>query len=271
MEEEHKTERIHANTSVFAWLKKWVSFKKLDSGIIKKTLGEYVKFSVCATVLVYFVSTVIVLLRNISLGVPFVPLSIVQAVVITVYFCAPLSIFIAMEHFVCTGWEHIKCDYISKPEKLCDCLLVILIVVGVTFGSGFIFSLLLRNLCGALLIVTCLFVIVPAIIHFFIRGRECHFWITLYALLFSALIVWLIPSSVGGLGPQKVQFYENGSEQCVEYSYYGIADGSIILVNNGTIKLAPIGSGYMQYVWDKWDFIKPPITDDSPSICDKQD
>lgn len=266
MEEKYKTIKVHANTSVFAWIKEWVAFKKLDRKQVKTTLEEYAKLSVCATVLVYFVSTIIVLLRNLSLGIPFVPLSIVQAVIITVYFCAPLFIFIAMEYLTCTAWENVKCDRISKSRKFWCCLLAILIITGVALGSGLVFSLFLRNFCGALLVVTCFFIVVPTIIHFFVRGKECHFWIVLYSLLFSAFIVWIIPSSVGGLSPQRVQFYENNSEQCVEYSYYGTTDGSMILVDNNTIKLAPVGSGHMQYVWDEWDFIKPPVTD-SESVC----
>ena len=112
------------------------------------------------------------------------------------------------------------------------------------------------------------FLLVPCALRicyrFFEKSQDCT-WAVLYVIVFAAFVmIWTLPSSVGGLGSQKVAYYDD-SGVCQEYDYYGVADEMLVLINNNKVSLIPIGDGHIEYVVSRYSFFGP--KEDEQKAC----
>lgn len=225
---------------------------KLNKPTLKIALTEFCKYSICATILVYFVGTAILLLRNSSAQVPFTPLSIIQATIITLYFALLLGSFIITEYTICSLWS-LKRDSPQISQKKWPVLILILISILAIYIVSYILSLFLHNFLLPFFLITMFYALPTTIMHlgkrfFFKKSQDCILAILCWACFISAAFIALLPMSIGGLNAQKVIYYDNNKPTiCQEYDYYGVAEGLLVLKHDDKISLIPVGNGHIEY------------------------
>ncbi len=127
-----------------------------NRGSFLKHFRALAECSILGSIIVYFVGTTILLLRNLLSGLPFVPLSIIQAAVITVYFCVFVVAYIVVEHIVCKMWRK-KRESISFWRKVGCVFCLIIVVAACMLISVAILWLFLRNAILPLLLIVSFF------------------------------------------------------------------------------------------------------------------
>ena len=162
-----------------------------NRGSFLKHFRALAECSILGSIIVYFVGTTILLLRNLLSGLPFVPLSIIQAAVITVYFCVFVVAYIVVEHIVCKMWRK-KRESISFWRKVGCVFCLIIVVAACMLISVAILWLFLRNAILPLLLIVSFFywfhvpwefVIVFSKNHRIAHGR-------FYTLLYLQHLLW---------------------------------------------------------------------------------
>lgn len=243
-------------------------FSNKDNTI--RHLKTFAECSIIGSILVYFVSTIILLLRNLVSGLPFAPLSIIQAVVITVYFCLLVGGYIVAEHIICGLWQLSKTIHRSW-KKVSYVFLVVVICLLITFAVSLVLSLFFRNVSSPFFIIILLCIIPSVNMRFACRSQDkmksyiIARMIIFFVMLTALSIIWSLPASVGGLGSQKVA-YRNSSGLCQEYDYYGVSDGMLVLKNDDKVSLIPVGDGYIEYIVPKYSFLSS--TKDEQKGCE---
>lgn len=230
-------------------------FKTLDKNKLKETLLDYAKFGIYGTLMIYFIGTAILLFRNYSASLPFAPLSIIHATVITIYFILFFCIFALIDRTI-YFLDQIYLSISSKVLKVLFLLLVLIIVclTGVyCFFLAFINDSFVASIPSLIFAMTTLVVVARTADE--LRNKAAPITSFIVFSLLSMIVIYAMPMSMGGLGQQKVAYYENlNSSLCYEYDYYGTTDGMLILRNDTDIFLVPIGNGYIKYPQNRYGF-----------------
>lgn len=223
---------------------------------IIECLKTFAECSVCGSILVYLIGTAILLLRNLVSGAPFVPLSITQAVVITVYFCVFVGAYIIFEHILCSMQNKIR-KFTRFWQRFWHTLILLVAGAAMVLISVLVLWLFFRSVILPLLLVGSLFVLVPFVIRscyrFFKTPKGCTQAVLGFIMLMAGIVIWNMPMSVGGLGPQRVTYYDN-SGFCREYGYYGVANGMLVFKSTDGFLQIPIDNGHIEYAIPEYSF-----------------
>lgn len=240
-------------TCVFMYLQS--KFKALNKNKLKATLLDYAKFGIYGTLITYFIGTAILLFRNYSASLPFAPLSIIHATVITIYFVLFFCVFTIIDHTI-YFLDRIYLSIKLKTFKILFLLLILSIVCLVGFYCFFLafindsFIATIPSLIFAMIIL-----VIIARTADELHNKAVPITSIMVFSLLSMIIIYAMPMSMGGLGQQKVAYYENiNSSLCYEYDYYGTTDGMLILRNDTDIFLVPISNGYIKYPQNRYGF-----------------
>lgn len=246
-----KKHKISENTSVYSSAKKKLA--QLSKTIDLKRLFEvFIKYSILATLLSYFISSILLLFRSWHEGIPFVPLNIVQTVIADIYFLIILAIFFTGEYLICEMWHLIRHSNRKTSEKVFGRTLTIFIIIMAILMIAFTISLFTKNTKNFLnttLLLSMLFLLLPGYFHLFMTKLSPKATVVIECILlflFAFLFVCNIPMNMGGLAPQNIEYCrEEGA--CYNYKYFGNYDGMLILKNDDNVVLEPIGRGTIKY------------------------
>lgn len=262
-----KKKAKHADT-IYEMLKPKLIHVIRNKGSVTKYLKTFAECSIAGSVMVYFISTIILLTHNLVVGIPFAPLSIIQAVVITIYFCIFAGAYILAEHLMCSLWRLMRTEADGKLRKAVRFVCILLTAAAIAVMAGSVLYLFLRSFLGSILIVVVLMLISLMCrnsLWFFEKPQDCTRANLAYATFISTVIIWLLPASVGGLSSQKVLYYDD-SNVCQEYDYYGVVNGMLVLKNEGQVSLPPVGRGRIEYTVSNYSFLGP--TKDEQKRCE---
>ena len=101
------------------------------------------------------------------------------------------------------------------------------------------------------IIITIIYYICFPLISIFINGDK-NVW-KLSLIVYIYVLICSIPMQLGGLKAQKVNFieYENKSNICYIYDYYGINNGLYLFKSRNKVLLIPVDKGYISYIYKK--------------------
>ncbi len=215
-----------------------------ESGIIQQIADFCRKYFVFALPIVCAIGVAALIARNMAAGLPFVSLSVVQyailAVYVIVFLAPPVIIGIVqrelyrkkprdkirhkLEHFIrFVGWEYLG--------------FIVLAIIP--------WSIILGSVLKAVMYILPLYLLAP-VLGCWHGAKTLFIKVLLYSAMGTSLILQ-IPISLGGIRPLPVSFCSFSTEKCIDYVFYGEANGLYQLSDNETIILIPTSDGYIKY------------------------
>ena len=174
---------------------------------------------------IYIIGTIILIVRNKFLGLPFYTLDFVRLTLLVVYFIISYLTYLTIV------------NVLSKGKKLFY-LIILLFSVSLTY-----FCLFELSFCLSFTY----FVFFPITVYLLFSKESIPLLNKIISIIFYMTIILGIPVSIGGFKGKTVYFYDDASNTKTEYVFYGIENGMYQFADKDNIYLIPIDKGYIEY------------------------
>lgn len=209
--------------------------KKINTSTYQD-INDFLKNNFLLIPAVYIVGTIILLIRNKSIGLLFEPISFLQFAIIVTYYI----IFLLMYLLISFILKEIKVSFTFSKQTVFDILSLLLILF---LYSGFLF--LIFDDINTSISCTLVYYLLLPMCFMFLKNNDVIAKIS-RIILYSTLIL-NVPISLGGFCGQEVFFYNNDTQETEKYIYYGNYNELYQFERDNKIYLFPLDNGYIYY------------------------
>lgn len=209
--------------------------KKINTSTYQN-INEFVKNNFLLIPAIYVIGTIILLIRNKSIGLLFELISFLQFAIIVTYYI----IFLLMYFLISFILKEIKVSFTFSKQTVFDILSLLLILF---LYSGFLF--LIFDDINTSISCTLVYYLLLPMCFMFLKNNDVIAKIS-RIILYSTLIL-NVPISLGGFCGQEVFFYNNDTQETEKYIYYGNYNELYQFERDNKIYLLPLDNGYIYY------------------------
>ena len=199
-------------------------------------INEFVKNNFLLIPAVYVIGTIILLIRNKSIGLLFEPISFLQFAIIVTYYI----IFLLMYFLISFILKEIKSGLTFSTQTFFDILSLLLILF---LYSGFLF-LIFDDINTSISCTLIYYLLLPMCFMFF---KNNDVFAKFSRIILYSILILNVPISLGGFCGQEVFFYNNYTQETEKYIYYGNYNDLYQFKRDNKIYLFPLDNGYIYY------------------------
>lgn len=199
-------------------------------------INEFVKNNFLLITAIYVIGTIILLIRNKSIGLLFEPISFLQFAIIVTYYI----IFLLMYFLISFVLKEIKSSFTFSKQTFFDILSLLLILL---LYLGLLY-LIFDDVKTSISCTLGFYLILPGV--FMILNNDDVIAKINRIILYSTILL-NVPISLGGFCGQEVFFYNNDTQETEKYIYYGNYNELYQFERDNKIYLFPLDNGYIYY------------------------